>query len=84
VHWVLDEGARGAKSWCKKSNSQCAVGLLSTALFPGSFQIKSVGRMPVDIERPDSRHRLPVGCWLSVPSGNATTTTGLHLRRWPR
>jgi hypothetical protein len=41
--------------------------------------------MPVDIERPDSRHRLPVGYLSVISADNATTVvTGLHLHRWPR
>jgi hypothetical protein len=77
----LDEGAPGAKSQCKKSNSQCeGFSIQATGYFvSGLLQIKPEESRPVDIERPDSRHRVSVGYQC-----RQYATAGLHLRRWPR
>jgi hypothetical protein len=64
----LGEGARGAKPWYKKGNSQFAVSLLSAALSPDSFQIKPLESTPVDIGAP--RPVLVIDCLLVISVDN--------------
>jgi hypothetical protein len=77
----LDEGARGAKSGCKKSNKHCEGFSIQATLYPDSFRssLKRAGQSTID--RVDYRHRLPVGFF---PVSTSNVTTELHLRRWPR
>jgi hypothetical protein len=69
----LDEGARGAKSGCKKSRGFS----IQATLYPDSFRSGLKERDQSTIDRVDYRHRLPVGFPVStMPPPDCTCVAG--------